>query len=67
MHFLSAVRNLNQDTGTVTHQRVRAHRTAVIQIFQNLQALFDDRMAFLAFDVGDEADAASIMFVGRVV
>jgi len=37
------------------------------QVAQDLQALLDDRVALLALDVGDEADASCVVFVGRVV
>ena len=47
--------------------RVGAHRAAVGQVLQDQQALLDDGVAFLAFDVGDKADAAGIVFVGGVV
>ena len=46
---------------------VRAHRAAMVQVLQDLQALLDDGVAFLALDVGDETDAAGVMFVLGVV
>ena len=36
------VGNLNQDAGAIAHQRVGAHRAAMIQIDEKLQALADD-------------------------
>ena len=39
----------------------------VIEIFQDQQALLDDGVALVALDVGDETDAAGIVFIGRVV
>ncbi len=61
------VRDLDQDTGTVAHQRVGADRAAVIQVFQDLQALQDDLMALLALDMSNHADAAGVFFIGGVV
>ena len=48
-------------------QRVCANRTAVIEILQNLQPLFDDRMALAAFDVCYKTDTAGVVLVGGVV
>jgi len=39
----------------------------MVEIFQNRQALLDDGMRFLAFDVRNEADTAAVMFVCRVI
>jgi hypothetical protein len=68
-HFLTieTVRNLDQDARAVAHQRIGAHSAPVVEVFENLQALLDDLVAFLALDVSDEADAAGVMFVLRVV
>jgi hypothetical protein len=35
----------------------------VCEIAQNLQALFDNRMTLLALDMGNEADAAGVVFL----
>ena len=61
------VRNLNQDTGAIAGLGIRTDSTAMGQIDQNLQPLLNDGMAFLAFDIGDETDAAGIMFVAAIV
>ena len=37
------------------------------QVLQDLQALLDDGVRFLALDVRNEADAAAVVLVGRVV
>ena len=37
------------------------------QVLQNFQALFDDIVAFPAFDIRHEAHAAGVMFVLGVV
>jgi hypothetical protein len=39
----------------------------MVEIDQDLQAARDDLVRFSSFDVGDEADAARIMLVPRVV
>ena len=68
-HFFAVklIRHLNQDTGTVTHQRVSTDRAAVVDVFQDLQTLFDDSVAFLAFDVGNKAHATGVMFIAGMV
>ncbi|MNS96608.1 hypothetical protein D3C72_1309180 [compost metagenome] len=68
-HFFAVelVRNLDQDTGAVAHQRVRADGTPVVQVLQDLQALGNDLVGLLALDVRDHADAAGVVLVGRVV
>ena len=43
----SAIGNLDQDAGAIAHQRVGAHRAAMVEIDQELQALADDVMGFL--------------------
>jgi hypothetical protein len=58
------VGQLDQDAGAVAHQLVRAHRAAVVQVLEDLQALQDDGVALLALDVGHEADAAGVVLVG---
>ena len=68
-HFLAEelVRHLDQDAGAVARLGVGAHRAAVSQVLEDQQPLLDDGVALLALDVGDEADAAGIVFVGWVV
>jgi len=68
-HFLAIelVRNLDQDAGTVTLQRIGTDSTAVIEIFQDQQTLLDDAMTFLALEVGNKAHAASVVLVSGVV
>jgi len=62
-----AVRNLDQDAGAVAEQRIVAGGAAMLEILEDLQALRDDSMAFLVLDVGNEANAAGVMFIGRIV
>ena len=37
------------------------------KIAEDLDAAFDDTMAFTALDVGEKADTAVVVFVGRIV
>ena len=37
------------------------------QIFEDLQRLRDNRMAFFAFDVGDEAQATGVVLICGIV
>jgi hypothetical protein len=39
----------------------------VIQVLQDHQTLFNNRVAPVALDVGDETDAAGIVFIGGIV
>ena len=68
-HFLAieTVRNLDQDARAIAHQRIGADGAPVVEVLENLQALLDDLVAFLALDVSDEADAAGVMLVLRVI
>ncbi len=61
------MRNLNQHTGAVACLRIAAAGPAVLQVLQHLDALFHDVVALLALDAGDEAHAAGIVLIGRVV
>ncbi len=61
------VRNLDQAARAVAHQRVGADRAAMVEIDQNLQALTDDVVRLHALHMRDEADAARIVLVPRVV
>jgi hypothetical protein len=61
------VRDLDQDARAVAHQLVGTHRTAVVQVLEDLQPLLDDAVRSHALDVGDEADAAGIVLVSRAV
>ncbi len=61
------VGQLQQNPGPVPQQGVVTGRATVIQIFQDLQTLFNDPVALLVFDMGHETDAASVLFVDRIV
>jgi len=59
--------DLDQDAGAIALQLVCANRAAVSQIFEDAQPFFDNVVTFAALDVGDEAHAAGVMFIPRVV
>ena len=61
------VGDLNQDARAVAGVGLAAAGAAVQQIDQQLQSALDDRMRAPPLDVGDEADAAGVMLVPRVV
>ena len=61
------VRNLDQDAGAVAGFRIAAACSAVRQVDQKLYALDDDLVGLLTLDIGDEADATRIAFVGGVI
>ena len=56
------MRNLHEDAGAVAGKRVGADGAAMGQILQDLEALLDDFVARPGLQVGDEADAAGIVF-----
>ncbi len=58
-----ADRDLDEDAGAVAHQRIGADGAPMVEVFQDLQALLDDRVALAALHMGDEADAAGIVFL----
>ena len=62
-----AVRNLGQYAAAVAERRVGADGAAMVEVDENLQALFEDRVRLAVLHVGDEADAAGIMLVGGVI
>src|SRR5690606_33284260 len=47
--------------------RVGADRPTVIEVDQDLQSGLDDLVRLLAFDIGDEAHAARVVFVAGVI
>ena len=61
------VGDLDQDAGAVAHQLVGADGAAMVEVLEDLQALLDDAVRLAALDVGDEADAAGVVLVGRAV
>ena len=61
------MRDLGQDAAAVAERRIRAHRAAVVEVDQNLQALFEDIVRLAVLHVGHEANAARVMLFGWVV
>ena len=61
------VRNLDQDAGAVAGARIRADRAAMFEVAQDVDRVGDDLMRLHTLDVGDEADAAGILFQARIV
>ena len=59
--------NLQQDAGAVAGVGLAAARAAVPQVHQHLQRLPHDRVGTTPLDVHDEADAAGVVFVQRIV
>ena len=61
------VRDLHQDAGAVAGEWVCTRGAAMGQVFQNLDTVLDDCVARAALQVGDEADAAGIVLMLRIV
>ena len=58
---------LDQDARAVAGQRIRTDGAAMGQVFEDFQTLLDDLVRLAVLDVGDEADAASVVFKLRVI
>ena len=61
------VRNLQENSGAITQQRVGSNCTAVINILQNLQRLRNDFVRSFTLNMRDKTDTAGVMFVFRVI
>src|SRR5690606_13893284 len=61
------VRDLHEDARAVARAWVGADGAAMLEVLEDVQAVFDDLVRLAALDVGDEADAAGILFERRVV
>jgi hypothetical protein len=59
--------NLHEHACAIAHQRVGADGTAMRQVFEHEQPVFNDLVRLDALHMRDEADAAGVMFVARVV
>ena len=59
--------NLNEHAGAIAGFRVAATSAAMRQIEQNLNALADDVVTFMAADAGHEPDSAGVVLVRRMV
>ncbi len=62
-----SIGRLNENAGAIARVGLASARAAVQQIEQNLQPLVDDAVRLAALDVDDEANAARVVLVGRVV
>src|SRR5690606_15695050 len=51
----------------VAHQRIGADGAAMRQVLEDEEAVLDDLVRLLALHVGDEADAAGIVLVARII
>jgi hypothetical protein len=58
---------LDEDAGAIAQQWVVPGRSTVRQILEDFETLVDQRVGAFAFDVYDESDAASIVFVLGIV
>ncbi len=62
------VRDLDQDAAAVAHLGVGAHRAAMVEVVRgSTRPLLDDVVRLAVLHVGDEADAAGILLVARIV
>src|SRR6516164_4942115 len=61
------MRDLHQDAGAVAGARIGTHSATMFQIAENVERVRNDLMRLLALDIGDEADAAGILFQRDVV
>ena len=61
------VRDLGQHAAAVAERGIRAHRAAMVEVDQNLQALFEDVVRLAVLHVGHKADAAGIVLLGGIV
>ena len=59
--------DLNEDARAVAQQWVGANGTAMVDVDENFEAAFDGFVRFHAFNIGNKADTARIMFVARVI
>jgi hypothetical protein len=61
------MRDLQKYSRAVAGTGITSLRATVGEIFEHLQALADDIVRFVTFDVDDKANPARILFVSRVV
>jgi hypothetical protein len=58
---IQRIRDLNQDTGAVAHERIGTHGTPVVKVFEDFEALLHNRVALLTLNVGDKTHTAGIV------
>ena len=61
------MRYLKENAGTVTRAGIGRNGASMREILEELQRFRDDVARANAMDVGDEADSARVVLVGRVV
>ena len=61
------MRDLREDPAPVAERRISPDRAAMVEVGKDLQPLFENVMGLPVFHVGNEADAAGIMLIGRIV
>ena len=61
------VRHLQEDAGAVAGVLLAAAGAAVLEVQQDLDRLLDDLVRLAALEVDDEADAAGVVLVARIV
>ena len=61
------MRDLNQQAGAVPGQRIAAASPPVAEVFDDLNALFNNGVRLLALHIDHEAHAAGVFFVLRVI
>jgi hypothetical protein len=68
-HLLAeeAVRDLDENACAIAHQRVGTDSTAMSQVLEDEQPVLDDLVRLLPLHMRNEADAAGIVLVARVV
>jgi hypothetical protein len=59
--------DLNQNASAVAGFRIAAASAAVREIDEDLNSLLDDVVAFFAANASDKSNAASVVFVRRVI
>src|SRR5690606_26664249 len=61
------IRDLYENAGAVSHQRIGSNGATMGQIFEHFQRIVDNLACLLRLDVCDQADAAGVVLVARVV
>ena len=61
------MRDLQEYAGAVAGLGIGADGAAVLEVAQDAQAIGNDLVALDVMDIGDEADAAGIMLVARII
>ena len=62
-----SVRDFHQNARAIAGARIGADRAAMLKIAQDVQSVGNDLVRTLAFDVGNKADAAKILFERGIV